>query len=75
MLEKNNFIFKNQNIKEFSVFVKKELVDKSMTQKELAQKIGCERVYLNQILNGRVPGWKWREKIIFALKEDEVNGQ
>ena len=43
--------------------VKKRLIDKDMTQAELADLLGCSRQYLNNILHGRKSGGRHREMI------------
>ena len=47
----------------------------SMTQKELADKLGCGYVYLNSILNLRsgIKGSKWNTAIKKAILEAQEN--
>ena len=45
---------------EFGRLVKKRLIDKEMTQTELALALGCDRYYLNKILNGKKGGEKYK---------------
>lgn len=47
--------------------VKKQLIDKDMTQAELAELLGCSRQYVNNILHGRKIGGRYREKIAEIL--------
>ena len=51
--------------------VKKKLIDKGMRQKELAEMVGCSKIYMSYIITGKKSGWKYREKIneILDLKE------
>lgn len=52
--------------------VKKRLIDKQMSQKELAIQIGCSKFYLSKILSGKKSGKKYKEKIneVLDLKEE-----
>lgn len=43
--------------------IRKELVEKNMTQRELAGKVGCTSQYLHKILVGERSGEKYSEKI------------
>lgn len=54
----------------FAKKVKKALVDRDMSQKELALAIGTSHKYLNHILNLRKPPGKYEESIrsILGLK-------
>lgn len=45
---------------EFGRLVKKRLIDKEMTQTELALALGCDRYYLNKILSGKKGGEKYK---------------
>lgn len=51
--------------------VKKKLIDMGMRQKELAEMVGCSKIYMSYIITGKKSGWKYREKInkILDLKE------
>ena len=48
---------------DFGKVVKKRLIDKDMTQAQLAALIGCEKQYLHKILVGERSGEKYREAI------------
>lgn len=54
--------------------LKKALIDKGMTAKELAAKIGTTPEYLSEIVNGKVNGFNWREKIakVLEMSYDEL---
>lgn len=43
--------------------VRKKLIDKNMTQVELATLIGCNKQYIHKILTGERSGKKYLEKI------------
>lgn len=47
--------------------VKKRLIDKDMTQAELADLLGCSRQYINNILYGRKDGGEYRKRIAEIL--------
>lgn len=55
----------------FGLSVKKRLLDKGMTQKELARELGVQGCYLTEILYGIRAGWKYREQIenILSMKK------
>lgn len=55
----------------FGLATKKRLLDKGMTQKELAEALGIKGCYLTEMLYGIRPGWKYREQIedILNLKK------
>lgn len=55
----------------FGLATKKRLLDKGMTQKELAEELGIHGCYLTDILYGIRPGWKYRERIedILSMKK------
>lgn len=55
-------------ITEFEAAVKKSLMDRNMTQKELAEKIGIKQQYLNLIFSGKRPNSKYVEKIKEVLE-------
>ena len=57
---------------DFGKKVKKRLIDKDMTQAELAELIGCERQYLYKILVGERSGEKYKEAISMILGIDLV---
>lgn len=48
--------------------LKKYLIDRNMTMRELAAKIGTTPGYLSEIVNGKVDGFNWREKIAKVLE-------
>lgn len=53
----------------------KRLIDKNMTQVELADQLGCRTQYITQILNGKKNGRKYREEINRILDiRQEVEG-
>lgn len=52
--------------------VKKRLIDKNMTQAELADLLGCGRQYLNKILYGTRSGDKYRDRIVEILEIEFV---
>jgi len=65
--------YKRRNLKltTFGLSVKKRLLDKGMTQKELARELGIHGCYLTEILYGIRAGWKYREQIedILSMKK------
>ena len=65
--------YKRRNLKltTFGLSVKKRLLDKGMTQKELASELGIHGCYLTEILYGLRAGWKYREQIedILSMKK------
>lgn len=50
--------------------VKKKLIDKGMTQTELAALLGCNRPYISKILTGERSGKKYIGKIAEILEID-----
>lgn len=52
--------------------IQKRLIDKGMTQVELAEHLGCDPGYLCQILYGDRAGTKYREKISELLDIETV---
>lgn len=52
--------------------IQKRLIDKGMTQVELADRLGCGPGYLCQILYGERAGTKYREKISELLDIETV---
>lgn len=50
--------------------VKKRLIDKNMTQVELAALLGCDKQYLHKILTGQRSGRKYRDEIMRILELD-----
>lgn len=55
---------------EFGKQIQKELVEKNMTQRELAKDVGCSYQYLYKILVGERSGDKYSEKIRQVLGID-----
>lgn len=51
----------------FGKKVRKRLIDRNMTQKELADQIGCRKQYLWRILTGERSGRKYLEEIARIL--------
>lgn len=43
--------------------VRKKLIDKNMTQVELAALLGCNKQYIHKILTGERSGKKYKEEI------------
>lgn len=56
-----------KNITVFGKEIKKALIDKDMTQRELAREINVNENYLTDIINGRRSGAKYKNKIIETL--------
>lgn len=56
----------------FGKRVRKELIDRNMTQAELAARIGCNRQYLYKILTGERSGGKYIENIAKILEIEVV---
>lgn len=56
----------------FGKQVKKKLIDKNMTQMELANMLKCKKQYLYKILTGERSGEKYIEKIVEILEIDEA---
>ena len=52
--------------------VKKRLIDKGMTQVELALLVGCGKQYLHKILTGERSGRKYMGEIVRILGIDEA---
>ncbi len=50
--------------------IKKRLIEKDLTQRELAEKVGVSNVYLNQIISGQRSGKKYLEDIFKELELD-----
>lgn len=57
----------NTKFTPFGRKVKKALIDKSMTQKELCEILGCSRPYLQKILTGTRSGDKYVDQICQIL--------
>lgn len=58
---------KKARLTPFGRIVKKRLIDKNMTQVELAGRIGCGKQYLHKILTGERSGRKYRDEIARIL--------
>lgn len=58
---------KQMELTAFGKQVKKRLIDKGMTQVELAALIGCNKQYLHKILCGERSGKKYLEDISRVL--------
>lgn len=56
----------------FGKRVKKRLIDRNMTQMELASLAGCGKQYLYKILTGERSGEKYIRKIAEILEIDEA---
>lgn len=63
---------KKGNLTSFGKMVQKRLIDKNMTQIELAEQVGCGPQYLWNILYGNRSGKKYREKISEILDIETV---
>lgn len=59
---------KKTGLPPFGRKVKKRLIDKDMTQVELAALIGCDKQYLHKILTGERSGKKYIEQISKILE-------
>mgnify|MGYP001625351862 CR=1 FL=1 len=58
---------KKRKLTSFGREIKKALIDKGMTQVELANRIGTSAPYLNHIMYGEKSGEKYISKIIDTL--------
>lgn len=61
---------KQTRLTPFGIRVKKRLIDRGMTQAELAALLGCDEPYMSRILSGERSGKKYREKIAEILGID-----
>lgn len=61
---------KRRQLTPFGAEIKKALVDKRMTQRELAGELGIAPCYLNFILHGERPADKYLPNIIAVLGID-----
>lgn len=52
--------------------VRKRLIDKNMTQVELAALLGCNKQYIHKILTGERSGKKYVDEIVRILEIDAV---
>lgn len=53
---------------EFEKTVRKALIDKDLSIKDLSQKIGISQAYIYDIFKGNRPGSKQKEKIVQVLE-------
>lgn len=60
------------NYSEIGKQIKKRLIDKNMTARQLAAAVGTSPQYLNSILHGRKPIDKYREAIQKVLEMDII---
>ena len=63
---------KQTGLTPFGRTVKKKLIDRGMTQVELAALIGCGKQYLHKILTGERSGRKYMGEIARILGIDEA---
>ena len=61
---------KKRKLTAFGAVVKKRLIDKDMTQVELAEILGTSNRYINMILYGERSGEKYLQDIIKVLELD-----
>lgn len=61
--------------KRFGKEVKKALVDRDMTQLELARLLGCHHRYLGLIVNGQRGPGKYEQRIRSILDLGQTNGK
>ncbi len=68
---------KTRKLTPFGVEIKKNLVDRQMTQTELAKKIGVSPKYINLILYGERSGKKYIPAItsLLGLDSNMLNGR
>lgn len=58
---------KNKGLTPFGASVKKKLIDKRMSQVELADALGIKKQYLTLIISGKRSGDKYKNQIIQIL--------
>ena len=58
---------KQTRLTPFGKRVRKRLIDKNMTQVELAALLGCNKQYIHKILSGERSGKKYIEEIVRIL--------
>ena len=63
---------KQARLTPFGKNVRKKLIDRNMTQVELAALLGCNKQYLYKILTGERSGKKYRKEIIRILDGEAV---
>lgn len=59
---------KQTRLTPFGMMVRKRLIDKNMTQVELAALLGCNKQYIHKILVGERSGRKYMEEIARILE-------
>lgn len=60
----------SRKLKAYGKNVKKRLIDKDMTQVELAARLGCGKNYVNKIVSGERSGRKYWDEIARILDID-----
>ncbi len=63
--------FYKKGVSPFALWVGYKLLDNNMNQTELAESVGCGKVYISKILRGTVKSSMYCEKIITVLAKDE----
>ena len=63
---------KQERLTPFGQNIRKKLIDRNMTQVELAALLGCNKQYLYKILTGERSGKKYRNEIIRILDGEAV---
>ncbi len=58
---------KQERLTPFGKKVRKKLIDRNMTQVELAALLGCSKQYVYKILTGKRSGQKYKEEIARIL--------
>jgi len=58
---------KRRNLTPFGLEVKKKLLEKGITQRQLCDELGIGETRFSEIIYGVKPGYKYREKIAKAL--------
>lgn len=71
-MERSDRMRRKDKLTPFGRKVKKRLIDKDMTQMELAGLIGCNKQYLYKILVGERSGKKYVEEIEKILEIDRT---
>ena len=66
---------KKSSLSPFGIKVKKKLTELDMTQRELANKVGCDENYLTHIFRGRRTDKKYRAAIRSELGLDTQKHQ
>ncbi len=65
-------MIKQTKLTPFGKEVRKKLIDKDMTQVELALLLGCNKQYLQKILTGERSGKKYIDEIMKILGIEKV---